>query len=191
MRNQRNYWESVYIMRGESLYWIVPAFVTEKQKINTSDGDGVNYVNIYTFEVWRGDYTPKLGDLVYYNRTLSGVMNEPLVLRGIIENKRGRKLEFQAVRKDFIGSYEVIQRYTENLTRRTYTLTGVSDGYIVQHLPANTIPDSIQIQFMANFYLANGTQVYHIQFERVNNRSIRLIMDTGVTFTGTVTVERR
>jgi hypothetical protein len=187
------YQEPIYITRVELSFYLFGK-VKEKVTKDISDGNGGNYINIFEFEIWKNNnYIPELGDLVYYNKPYQGGSDsESLVIKSITYNYTHRKITFLATKKDFIASSSVLQSYSSNILRRTYNLVQVEDGFIVNHLSSfPSLPTGLLVDFMATFYLTNGVRVDYVNYERVDNNSIRLIIQENTTFTGTVTIERR
>jgi hypothetical protein len=188
------YSEPFYVTRGENAFYMFGK-VKESVVRNLSDENGINYLNVFEFEIWKNEvYQPNYGDLVYYNRpyVIGGDSSDALVIKSILENATNRTVIFSATKKDFVSSQRVIQAYSSNILRRTYDLVGVSNGHIVYHLETTpTLPEGLIVDFMATFYLNNGIKVDYVNYERIDNNSIRLIIQPETTFTGTVTIERR
>lgn len=195
------YPEEFYIVRyteSQDFDWILGGFVTEKIHRADSALDGATFSNEYIFLILKDlGYIPVLGDLIYYDYTNSGLdsneygqYGKALVVKGIEYRATERFFSVIATFKDFVSSDYTIASFNNNIRRRTYDLVNVSDGHIIHHLESNTITLR-PILLMAHFYHPDGTEETSINYTRIDNNTIKLVMFPGATFTGTVTIERR
>lgn len=177
--------ESFYVDRELVTYSMV-GHVEEKTNKYRLDSEGVLISNDFEFTIWKSDgYVPVLGDLVYYK-------DLHLVLKGFIDDSDGFHQTLICTYVDFNISITVLNGYILNILRRTQNLVDAEDGDIVHHIVGGSVSNDINYNLMATFFTTNGSEANsYIQYEKVDNNSIRLIMQPGTFFTGTVTIERR